>query len=103
MQLDATYKEKTSRGELLRIFWWFPLVAILYLWGALASIFILIHFVQILVQEKRDKSLHAQLTYFLKYQWEWTLYTFWISDVQPPWNPFQFIEACKAADKKTKA
>jgi hypothetical protein len=63
-------------------------------------IFLLIHFFQILITAKRDKKIHAQIGHFLKYQWQWTLYTCWLDDTMPNWNPFEFIEACGKEGKK---
>lgn len=100
MELSTKTKKSIKRGELLRVFWWLPIAFVLYIWSMIFMIYALVHFVQILATEKRDKNIQEQLGYFLKYQWQWTLYTLWLDDTLPKWNPFEFIEECKKPAKK---
>lgn len=100
MDLKNKYRPTAERTELLRIFWWFLIIWPLYLWSVVASVLLLVHFVQILVQGKRNEEVHNQISYFLKYQWQWTLYTFLLDDTKPNWNPIEFIEECRSGAKK---
>lgn len=100
MEISYQHKKKCKRGELLRIFWMIPVGLVLYVWGIVACVLMLVHFVQILIKEERDKKIHEQLGYFWKYQWQWTMYTIWLDDNQPEWNPFEFVEACQKPSKK---
>ena len=92
MELRHKTSSKINRMEIFRFLWWIPLTIIISVWSVWLCILFLVLVIQILLSGKREKKAMKGILDFFQYEWQWTLYTLWLDDTRPEWNPFVFLD-----------
>jgi hypothetical protein len=85
IKIDVEYEEKASRLEALIIRWLYSifLYIVIVVWGLVAGILLVIHWLYILILGKRDQSIHGFVSGFFMFSSRVTGYIYLLTDNRP--------------------